>query len=237
MSKKKNILKYLKKDIIGSINADLVLALKQHEKLQRGGFFSISRQVFCYLDYLGSLLHGENSTKNALKYMNDYMAKVNPKYGTMSTIMYNMWRHGTVHEYDPKTFKNSKDGYRLVWGANNDSKPGNRKWHLACFCSEKNPNLYVLWVNLFQLVADLKKSIRFLINEIELNPSRLKMLQSNFEKISKDIEIQNKVDLKKESLDCISDSVGVINTKGTVIRKFKSRADFDHFRRTGWKSK
>ena len=54
-------------DILDSIESDLMLPLKTHEREDRGGFFSISQQVFSYIDYLGALAaNGENSTRNAV---------------------------------------------------------------------------------------------------------------------------------------------------------------------------
>jgi len=67
--------------ITDSIESDLMLALRAHEREDRGGFLSISRQVFCYIDYLGALASdGKNSTENAVDYMEKYFSLVNPEY-------------------------------------------------------------------------------------------------------------------------------------------------------------
>jgi hypothetical protein len=66
MNDQKSVLEHLV-GILESIDNDLILPLKMHEKENKGGFFSISRQVFCYVDYLGALAkNGKSTSKNEL---------------------------------------------------------------------------------------------------------------------------------------------------------------------------
>jgi hypothetical protein len=75
--------------ILDSIEADLMLPLRVHEREDRGGFFSISRQVFSYIDYLGALTaNGKNSTNNAVAYMEEYFSRANPAYAGRCKLMF-----------------------------------------------------------------------------------------------------------------------------------------------------
>jgi hypothetical protein len=224
-------------DILNSIDDDLLLALKAHENENTGGYFSIPRQVFCYIDYLGALMNdGRNSSENAISFMDKYFEKVNPKYSKKNNVIYNMWRHGTVHEYDPKVFKSTSKGFRLGWASNNSSKEENRKWHLSCFCVQGKPFLFDISINLFELVYDLKKSIRLFIKDIEFNRSFLIEIKTNYEKMKKEKELDSSDNnlLRDNIEEIINAPSGVINNKGSVIKTFNNLIEFETFKINEW---
>jgi len=223
--------------IIESIEADLMFPLRAHEREDRGGFFSISRQVFCYVDYLGALAaDGENSTKNAVAYMERYFTRANPNYSGKCSLMYSMWRHGTVHEYDPKVFvsADAEGRFRLSWGANNTSAAHNRKWHLKCLCRDSKPGYYHWFINLFELVDELRRSITFFAADLELDEKALQKARRNFKKLSHEIDLDKKPNLLSEAKKVVDVAAGVIDDRGQVIREFKDAIERERFITEEW---
>lgn len=236
MSQQQSVLRHLM-DILNSIDTDLLLPLRTHEKEGQGGFLSISRQVFCYIDYLGALsTNGENTSKNAVAYMEKYLVRANSQYAGKSDLMYNMWRHGTVHEYDPKIFRSEAKQFRLRWGANNSSRATNRKWHLACLCRENKPNCCHWFINLFELVEDLKESIRWFIHDLKFDEEYLAKAESNLDRLSQEVDLDKpgKANLMSEAEKLVAETSGVIDERNNVIREFQKPEEFEKYRRDEW---
>ena len=236
MNEQQSVLRPLA-DILNSIDTELLLPLRTHEKEGRGGFLSISRQVFCYIDYLGALSSdGKNTSGNAVAYMEKYLVRANSAYSGKSNLMYSMWRHGTVHEYDPKLFKSDAKQFRLGWGANNSSRAENRKWHLACFCKGNKPNCYHWFINLFELVGDLKESVRCFISDLEFDEAYLTKTRNNSQKLSRDVDLDKpkRSNLMSEAQAVVKETAGVVDERNQVIHVFKDRKEFDKYRRDEW---
>lgn len=217
--------------ILDSIEADLMLPLRAHEREDRGGFFSISRQVFSYIDYLGALAaNGKNSTNNAVAFMEKYFSLANPTYAGRCKLMFSMWRHGTVHEYDPQVFVSHAHSFRLRWGANNTSLPLNRKWHLKCLCRASEPGSYHWFINLFELVEDLRKSVTYFVADLEGDQSYLQRAKRNLGKLSAKVDLDNQQKaLLGEAIAVVGGAAGVIDDQGNVIREFQVVADLEAF--------
>ncbi len=150
--------------------------------------------------------------------------------------MYSMWRHGTVHEYDPKIFKSNAKQFRLVWGANNSSRAENRKWHLACFCKENESNCYYWFINLFELVDDLKESVRYFISDLEFDEAYFTKARNNLQKLSRDLDLdkpeRSKLRLEAEAI--VKATAGIINERNQVIRVFTDREEFQKYQYDVW---
>jgi len=236
MQEPKSLFKHLV-DILKSIDDDLILPLKKHEKEERGGFFSISRQVFCYVDYLGALAsNGKNTSDNAIAYMEKYFTQANPKYSGKCDLMYSMWRHGTVHEYDPKVYESAPKYFRLGWGANNSSKRHNRGSHLECFCKKEKPENYSWFINLFELVEDLKESVTCLIRDLEFDQTFMKTARNNFQKMSTAIDLDKKPKSNwlNEAERVVNNAAGVIDQNGQVIQRFEGPSALEVFKKEQW---
>jgi hypothetical protein len=222
--------------IIASIDADLMLPLRAHEREDRGGFFGISRQVFSYIDYLGALAcNGTCGMNNAVWYMEKYFIRTDSAYTGKCKLLYSMWRHGTVHEYDPQVFVSGKHGFVLRWGANNTSRLTNRKWHLKCLCRASTPNSYNWFINLFELVDDLKNSVERFIQDLS-NEEYLRKVTRNFNKLSEPVNLDcEQRSLVKEALRVVEATAGVIDDQGNVIREFSATTDLDEYKRNDWR--
>ena len=226
-------------DILRSIDEDLILALGSHEKEKLGGFMSIPRSVFSYVDYLGALTtNGETGTVNAVKFMEKYFIVENSKYDGKCMVLYDMWRHGTVHKYSAIAYESKKKGFKLLWGANNSSKEHNRKSHLKCFCMKDKPDSYYWFINLFDLVGDLKSSVIHLLRDIELNSSILSTVKDNFMKLSLYDDLDNLSQTRSKLLadveNLIGRSDGIIDHDSQVQYLFKNQAEFLKFKED-WK--
>lgn len=62
--------------------------------------------IFVHIDLFGRLYAGEtynkNTVKNAVKFMRDYLGKVDKNYIEVSGLLYHALRHGYVHVFSPK---------------------------------------------------------------------------------------------------------------------------------------
>ena len=204
MAREQYIDKHLENDVLTAIKNDLIVVLEFHERQQSGGFHSIPREVFCYIDYVATLCYGSASSKNATQFIEQYLGKIDSRYEQYGKLLYEMWRHGTVHEFDPKILKHSTEKYYIGWQTNNDSPPGNRECHLECFKVTEKNDRYLLNINLFQLVDHLVEAIRAFIDEIRANDIIQRQVQKNYEDISREMPV-NDIPKKNQTIKRILD--------------------------------
>jgi hypothetical protein len=77
--------------------------------------FAICREVLSYVDHLGHLYCGKGQVGDrSREFMRQILAKVDPNYGRRAADIYQMFRCGTIHEFQPKVLEN-KAGELLVW--------------------------------------------------------------------------------------------------------------------------
>jgi hypothetical protein len=111
----------LKKSIVNDVKPVI-----QPEQME-GGYFGVTRLVLCYIDYLGALYegyHGETDRKGrkviakskyAMNFIKNVLGKIDPLYEKYGDLLYEMYRHGAVHLYQPKTFTNIQTKETLNW--------------------------------------------------------------------------------------------------------------------------
>ncbi len=128
--------------------------LKIHEEHGYGHFVDCC-SIFCLIDFLGSVVYGGKATsRKALDYMRNYFPS---NYGWCSALLYDMYRHGTVHELKPKSYRLGADS--LSWCLVVGDSQEFRREHLKVFQGDYDSNKYVIVVNLFQLADDLELSL------------------------------------------------------------------------------
>ena len=95
---------YLKEHFQRSLINDFYPAYEAYERQRGVGFFALPRIVFPYITFLGTLLGGRDSSKNAVNYMNKYLSKVNQTYADkeLCDFIYRVYRHGLAHTNMPK---------------------------------------------------------------------------------------------------------------------------------------
>lgn len=98
----------LKGDMQDVIKYDIKPIL--HLKIEPGGYFGVPRQLFCLIDFLGAMYTGKydrgNSSKGAEKFIKNIMGDktIDENYKKNGKLMYDMYRHGLVHFFQPKKF-------------------------------------------------------------------------------------------------------------------------------------
>jgi len=113
---------YLTNDLKKSLINDFYPAYEVYQRKGGIGFFALPRIIFPYITFLGTLLGGKDSSKNAANYMNKYMSKANQTYTDkeLCDFIYWVYRHGLAHTNMPKVAsENGKVfGWRIVFDDN-----------------------------------------------------------------------------------------------------------------------
>ena len=86
------------------------------------GYFAVPRLVLAYADFLGCLYTGNRKGKNgqpltsqsAVLFIRRCFGDVASAYRRRGGLLYEMYRHGTVHIYEPKVVETAK-GAKLAW--------------------------------------------------------------------------------------------------------------------------
>lgn len=135
--------------------------------------FTVSRNVTSYLDHLGELYTGsEKVGERFQKYLEQVLAKIDPNYKRRAGEIYEMYRNGTVHEFDPKILENSSGqtlGWFCYYGARTDvvELPGGLKiqvTHLEPVNPDGDGKSWYLPISSRCLIDDLLASISLLEN-------------------------------------------------------------------------
>jgi len=100
-------------DLKTSIETDVYPVLQPNRP--EGGYFGVTRTLLCYVDILGLLLEGWSgklkkngdkddfaTPKKAKVYIKKVLSEVDELYELNGDLLYDMYRHGTVHIYSPK---------------------------------------------------------------------------------------------------------------------------------------
>jgi len=174
-----NYFKNIRESIINDVK-DVADFHARPDKTKEAGFFSIPRNVFCYVDYLGYIAFGYkngNRTQNT-RCAEEFIKKYFPsKYRDYAELIYSMWRHGTVHGYEPTSYfatdsKKKPNKIKVNWLSNNDSEQGNRDAHLNFYPMEGKRATIYLVVNTCQLVDDLLSALDNLVVDLENNSKK-----------------------------------------------------------------
>lgn len=129
---------FLKEELKEQILLEIAPIL--HIGQNQGGYFGPSRQILCFVEFLGALYHGydEKDDKNFLSgrskrrtiskenYAVDFLQdifgrKIDSNYRLNGEKLFKMYRHGLVHLYQPKSFLQS-NGRGLTWIAYKGSR-------------------------------------------------------------------------------------------------------------------
>jgi hypothetical protein len=111
----------------------------------------------------------------------------------------------------------------------------NRKWHLKCLCRESEPGCYHWFINLFELVDDLRKSVAFFAADLEADEKALAKAQRSLKKLSANVDLdKQKPDLLSEATAVVEGTTGVIDDRGSVIREFRDAGEYEAFKVGEW---
>ena len=106
---------YLINDLLVSVVNDVGPCLNVGRP--EGGYFGVPRMVLSYVDYLGALHNGYNgemegnrrkiaSGPYATKFLQEVFGKIDSNYDKFGKLLWQVYRNGTVHLYQPLKFKN-----------------------------------------------------------------------------------------------------------------------------------
>jgi len=103
----------MKKTVVDDIKPCLLIGVRE------GGYFSVPRLVLSCVDYLGALYCGWKptetyaggkpnftATRKAVRYLKDVFGQVFSDYKVRAELLWEMYRHGTVHLNEPKVLQN-----------------------------------------------------------------------------------------------------------------------------------
>jgi hypothetical protein len=164
-------------DIVGyleqvrlSAESDVVKVARYHARDHKAdrGHFSTPRQVFCYVDHLGFIAYGGDSTPRSVRFIREYFPT---RYQQFPELLYAMWRHGTVHQLKPYSYKAplADDTGRAVevrWLSTNHNRKIERAQHMLLFPVPDASDAVYLVVNGCQLADDLLLAIDAFANRV-----------------------------------------------------------------------
>lgn len=158
------IMEYLQNDLKRSIGTDIDPVIEHGD-----GFFSVPRSVFSYIDYLGMLYTGDRrdqrgyrqTTRNAIQFIEDILGEIDPAYRTHASMLYKMYRHGTIHQFQPKDIWITKNGELYTWFVIKGPKSG--AIHLQPIEGNRFP------IDLERLVEDLRKAVDLYCERLDNN--------------------------------------------------------------------
>jgi hypothetical protein len=172
---------YIRNDLGKSIIDDVHPCLNLGRA--EGGYFGVPRLVLAYVDYLGALYNGYDGSVDrtgrrvfaktiyAKTFLVEVFGAVHKDYKKYGGLLYDIYRHGTVHLYEPLTLRNSSTGQTIEWHVfkqEKETRPPTRvggttkPWNLMLLHliptrkpGQTDPNVWVLPVSINCLYSDL----------------------------------------------------------------------------------
>jgi hypothetical protein len=183
-----DLMTFLEHTVVNFVSHDIRNVALYHSRRHRttnAGHFSVPREVFCCIDFMGYLTSGKNSTQNAVKFIKQYFPQ---RYQDYAELFYSMWRHGLVHEFIPKTYSaNSANGepgkIRLTWLANNSRARRNREVHLKFRRSKGHPGTLQWSINICSLADDLLVAVRRFKDDVTHDEQKKKRSQEHLNRL------------------------------------------------------
>ena len=219
-----DILKHLD-EVKKFIQTDIVDIAAYHARRKVGsGHFSTPRQVFCFVDHLGNLANGGKSTERAIKFITEYFPKCYKEY---AELIYVMWRHGTVHEFSPATYRAPVNaGVKQVeirWLSTIHNRRAEKKHHLHVYCMDNVNDAAYLIINQCQLSADLMAATNLFINNITNNPILKLQCDKRYKRL---IEVRDYYEAGKSIAYKVKTQInaawskrgGLIDRKGNIVQ-------------------
>lgn len=166
---------YLSK-VRGSIISDIVQVAKYHSEKggTSAGWFSIPRQVFCIIDFLGSIAYNNDpqrredgaSTRKSVKFIKEFFPQ---HYKPYANLIVAIWRHGTVHNFIPSTYfvMQGNRKTKIEWTSNRSNEIHNRVVNMKTFDKKGATDTIYLSINICQLGDDLLNAFDKFIKKID----------------------------------------------------------------------
>ncbi len=130
--------------------------------------------LFIHINLLGYLQSGTDSTTNAVKFLREYLGRVDPRYKEVGGLLYHLLRHGWIHRFTPKRLK-LNNGTILDFQYSLDM---NREGHLKVVEIQGTRKILI---SLSLLYNDLLSAIDLFAEDIRNNQGLSDIFQKAFE--------------------------------------------------------
>lgn len=154
-----------------SAESHIVKVARYHARDHKAnhGNFSTPRQVFCYVDHLGFIAYGGNSTARSVRFIRECFPS---RYERFAELLYAMWRHGTVHQLKPYSYKgpladDTGEVVEVRWLSTNHNRKVERTQHMLVFPVPNASDAVYLVVNGCQLADDLVVAIDAFAQQVQ----------------------------------------------------------------------
>ena len=135
--------------------------------------------VFIHVDLMGYLYTGDpspqNSSKNAVKFLREYLGRIDARYKEVGGLLYHMLRHGWIHKYTPKRLR-MNDGTILDFQYSFDT---NREQHLIKMAEIEGAKRLHISVSL--LYNDLLSALDLFAEDVRHNQELSDVFKRAFE--------------------------------------------------------
>lgn len=220
-------IKYLETEVRPSVLTDVVAVAAYHGRRQKlgAGHFSTPRQVFCYIDHLGYIAYGGASTGRAVRFIKEFFPV---SYREMAELVYVMWRHGTVHELKPVSYRAPLRGVpcrkvEVRWLSTNHNRERERRRHMLVFPMEGKPDTVYLVMNSCQLADDLLDAVDQFVERLKADSPREKRCAERIKSLAQVREYTQAgksmaPTIKQQIRDAWAKQGGLLDKSGKVVR-------------------
>lgn len=222
--------KYLENEIRTSIINEIRDVAYYHSRrrnIKSAGYFSIPRSVFCYIDHLGYIAFGDDSSTNrSIKFIKEFFPT---NYHKFSELIYSMWRHGTVHQYKAISYyasypNNTPTKINVKWLSTIHNKNIERNQNLLPHPMQGKKDTVYIVINTCQLVDDLIIALDKFIEKLRNDTSWESQCLKRIETINKiqdystikgkivALAVKNQIKLAWDLKD------GLLDNKGNIVK-------------------
>jgi len=178
-------------EMIGFIDDELLPQVKLEiqnwikPKKRQGGYFITVRQILCMVDFLGAVYSGYPFSERkddpkgrriarpdkAIRFITTFFEPKQTYQKDTVTKLYDMYRHGLVHLYQPKFlkltskkvlkwffYKGKRQRNRIIVDSDQGKKVFKNVYHLRIICGDPNKKTYHLPVCINALYEDFEKA-------------------------------------------------------------------------------
>ncbi len=120
------LINHIKQSIINDVGGAMLGWSSQiHQNGMIAGFYAVPRMIFPEIDGLGSFITGNphSTGLNIKTYLSEIMGAKNPKYKRVAAFMVFVYRHGLLHQHEPKWFSYRKKVIGLQFTIGNQNNP------------------------------------------------------------------------------------------------------------------
>jgi hypothetical protein len=166
---------YLRNDLFVSVENDVRPCLNIGGPA--GGYFAVPRLVLGYVDYLGALYNGYTGRTNrfgrrvfadgnyARRFLRDIFGPIDPNYNTHADLLWEIFRNGTIHLYEPLRLQNPSTGRTIGWFCHKGDRSGppgsaTSMPHLIPFQVPHTTNFWMQPISIVCLYDDLRAAIQ-----------------------------------------------------------------------------